>query len=219
MPAGNSHMRLRSVPKGPSWCQPKQMVEGLCYINERSPRHWRYLSSWQFTSLLRTYQSCPIIFIELSCHLHCQKHSFFNILKARPTSAGVRLWHSNPSGKMVAGPSVAMALLQTRISCTSTVSKQKPSGMRKKNIKAGLSFAHFHTQIHLFIPNGISVTILHTSVCLLCLQGCKVTHPLEGSANCQVAGINKQGSCSAGVFTGHYLQKHKRANDRYNNRM
>lgn len=130
------------------------------------------------------------------------------------------LWHSNPSGKMVAGPSVATALLKNHIDFTqSDVLKGKPGGMRKKTIKAGLCLTHFHTQIPLFVPNRIPVTVLQTPVRLLCLHGCSVMHPLEGSAECQVAGINKYGICSEGGLNGHYLQKRKRPNDRRNNRM
>lgn len=171
MPAGNSHMRLRSVPKGPSWCQPKQMVEGLCYINERSPRHWRYLSSWQFTSLLRTYQSCPIIFIELSCHLHCQKHSFFNILKARPTSAGGDYDTLTHQGRWWQVPQWLWHYCKLVYRAQSNVLKQKPSGMRKKNIKAGLSFTH---SICKYISSSQTASLAPycIPVRLLCLHGC-----------------------------------------------
>lgn len=207
-------MRLRSVPKGPSWCQPKQMVEGLCYINERSPRHWRYLSSWQFTSLLRTYQSFPIIFIELSCHLYCQKQSFFNILKARPTSMGGRLWHSKPSGEMGEGPSVATTLTQNHVWCTIQYFKMKASGIRrKKKMGLWLDFLLLISTRKYFysLQKDISVTTLHTSVHLLCLHGCWIIHPVEGNPDCQVAGVNKQGSCSGGGINGHYSQKCKKS--------
>lgn len=64
------------------------MVEGSCYINERSLLHLRYLSSWQFMSLVKTYQSFPIIFKEVSCHLHCQEHSF--LTSSRPVERARR---------------------------------------------------------------------------------------------------------------------------------
>lgn len=73
-----AHQRSKQASR----CQLKQMVEGLCYINERSLLHLRYLSSWQFMSLLKTYQSFPIIFKEVSCHLHCQEPSF--LTSSRP---------------------------------------------------------------------------------------------------------------------------------------
>lgn len=51
--------------------------------------HLRYLSSWHFMSLLKTYQSFPIILKGVPCHLHRHEHSFFNILKASQWSTGV----------------------------------------------------------------------------------------------------------------------------------
>lgn len=55
---------IHSTSKGPFQCQFKQNADGSCYINERSPLRLRYLSSWHFVSLLRTYQSSPRHFLK-----------------------------------------------------------------------------------------------------------------------------------------------------------
>lgn len=82
VPYGCSYMMLTSALERPSRCQRKQMAEESRYINERSLLHLRYPSSWQFTSLVKTYQSFPIIFKEVACHLHRQERSF--LTSSRP---------------------------------------------------------------------------------------------------------------------------------------
>lgn len=140
------HTRLTSSSKGTSWCQLKQMVEGLCYINERSLLHFRYLSFWQFMSLLRAYQSFPIIFKEVSCHLHCQEHSF--LTSSRPVErAEGWLWNFNPSRETAATLSEKNTCMLNIFTHTHTCK----AGMNKMmqhilNISSIflLCFSHFH---------------------------------------------------------------------------
>lgn len=91
--------QCREVSRAWAWqvfekpCQLKQMVERLWYINERSPHHTSYPSSWQFMFLLRTYQSFSVFPSSKFPDTSIAENAHFNILKASQTS---RRWLWRP---------------------------------------------------------------------------------------------------------------------------